>query len=96
LFQPWDQVNTININAESVGKGCVTIRQRFQRCSVACDCLPRVGTTRGLKFVNAFGVSKLNQYAIQTEPARKRPKACKRPDVHLCSGSSTAPDEPLL
>jgi hypothetical protein len=30
-FQPWDQVNTINTNAESVGKGCVTVRQRFQR-----------------------------------------------------------------
>jgi hypothetical protein len=26
LFQPRDQVNTININAESVGNGCLTVR----------------------------------------------------------------------
>jgi len=31
LKQPWDQVNTIDTNAESVGKGGVTVRQRFQR-----------------------------------------------------------------
>jgi hypothetical protein len=31
LFQPWDQANTINTNAESVGKGWVTVGQRFQR-----------------------------------------------------------------